>query len=349
MSSLARSDCCVLVLYTFKGAPLIQFNSGTAVPTCNLTIPVTGGEIWSKEDSSDKKVLKGNTYKLFLKSLLLSDVRGSANMTSASIPPPADKTNSGKICIDFRSSKDVLVVVESPEADTTYEMKNPHLLTRLQEYFLSNALRYEIADVKSMASEDGVIELIPNMFIFVTFQATVSSSDRTPVDGESSLTILMQTAGSDKKHGDIANIQAAWSNTWTKLGVAPIPKGHSASIIINNSFFLQSFITKSLKGLNMTNEQGLMTSEKDGGMKLTAMWPPGMVRANYDFRSETDPLIALRAGYILELTFHERTVDPNIGEKQFTLTLDQAVRRNYEFYCTQSSTRTVQRSQERLA
>ncbi|PSR70775.1 hypothetical protein PHLCEN_2v1823 [Hermanssonia centrifuga] len=266
------------------GPPLIQFQSTSTFPACSLKTQIASGSIWTSEindpkTKKNKKELDPNTYWITISNIHLSVLDGRADHvgdgSDTIIFPPNDKSDR-HIVVDIPITGEQLdVSVDYPDGyEPPYPMKREILVTALKEFLKreTNAIAYTLASINNHKPSSGTLDLVPQAFRFVTYNAG---------KGLSFLTIL-QTKGSSSP-GDTKDVQAKWVTKWSDSAkVPPVPSTQSASIIINNSFFFQSFIKPALRS-QATSISDVLINDDIGGLALQCKWPKQTRKPNdYD-------------------------------------------------------------------
>ncbi|PPQ95728.1 hypothetical protein CVT26_008371 [Gymnopilus dilepis] len=229
-------------------------------PTCSLTTAIVSGSIWTSElNTPDKKdneqQLKANTYSITISHINLSALDGDANYKGGgedTITFPSNVQSDRYIVVDIPTSgKQLYYAVDYPAGfNPPSAMKSDSLLTALKSFFKTNikSIAYTLAQINNHKPTNGVLDLVPQAFRFVTYDVDPKVSKL------SFLTLLIQT-----KSG----------------GVAPVPKTESASIIINNDFFFKVFIKPGLKQASSVTNQVVPSSDSLGGIRAQSLeqWP----------------------------------------------------------------------------
>ncbi|PSS18889.1 hypothetical protein PHLCEN_2v3204 [Hermanssonia centrifuga] len=264
--------------YQFNlGPPLIQFQSSSSNPTCSLKTPIASGSIWVSEiDDPDtkenEKQLNPDTYWITISNIHLSALDGNAEPAGTgddTITFPANDESDRYIVIDIpiTGENDLAVSVDYPyDYEPPTAMKQAFLETALKQFLKkkTNAFAYRLASINNYKPSSGTLDLVPQAFRFVTYHYAS--------DNSSFLTLLVQTKGSSSP-GDTKDVQAEWVTTWTnRAKVPPVPSTQSASIIINNSFFLQSFVRPALRS-QTTSMDDITITDDIGGIGLQCQWP----------------------------------------------------------------------------
>ncbi|KAG9308220.1 hypothetical protein JVU11DRAFT_12236 [Chiua virens] len=316
--------------YQFSlGSPCVQFESSPDSPTCSLTIAITTGKIWTvPRDGSTKEALdlEPNTYTISIRNINLGAITGIAQeMDDAKtfgisggnelVVLPDEDGYSAHIVFDFAASSMLCVSLDHvPNIVPPYALKQDQLLTALQESLIREirVIPYTLAVVNNAIPglPEGA-DLAPRSIHFTTIGA--------PSNGDSYLSIFIQTRSSERRKDDLL-LQSLWIDGWTKAGVMPIPKGHSSSIIVKDSFFATSIIIPALETHNATCVLMEKTSNVDDGICVKATWPK-LSRPDASWESHVR-LIALEE--TKNFWIHSVEYDPNIGGKSLQITLAQS-------------------------
>ncbi|PSS18882.1 hypothetical protein PHLCEN_2v3197 [Hermanssonia centrifuga] len=272
--------------YQFKlGPPLIQFQSTSSFPACSLKSQIVSGSIWSSEindpETKEKEEqLDPNTYWITISSIHLSALDGNADYVGGgdntiTFPPNDESDRYIVVDIPLTGENELAVSVDYPDGyEPPYAMKREALVTALKLFFKkeTNAFAYTLASINNHKPSSGTLDLVPQAFRFVTYKVS---------DELSFLSLLVQTKGSSSP-GDTKDVQAKWVMNWTNSAcVPPVPSNQSASIIINNSFFLQSFVKSALYS-QATSMTDITITGDVGGIGLQCKWP-GQTREKKDY------------------------------------------------------------------
>ena len=311
------------------GPPLIQFQKNSSFPTCSLETIIVSGSIWESElDDPDTKEneqeLAIDTYTITISNINLAALDGDANHVGGgddTITFPANDESDCFIVIDIPTSGEQLYFSVNYPDDFVppYAMRRESLVTALQYYFKKNidSLAYTLAQINNHKPTSGTLDLVPQAFRFVTYDVD---------DSLSFLTILVQTKGSSSP-GNTKDVQAEWISNWsTTAKVPPVPSDQSASIIINNSFFLQSFIKPGLSEATSVAEITIPSSNATGGIAAECQWPKKATEDKHYSKGYSGDFMT----WPLEYTWSELNVpsveyNPNNG-KLLTLTFGHSVR-----------------------
>ncbi|KAJ4478189.1 hypothetical protein J3R30DRAFT_2874429 [Lentinula aciculospora] len=315
--------------YFNLGPPLIQFEQTPAYPTCSLKTAIIAGSIWDSElDDSDtkenEKELDKDTYWITISNISLSALDGNADNVGGgdeTVTFPSNVESDCYIVVDIPTSSEQLSFsVDYPsDYEPPYAMKTTALSTALKDFFKTNVNRvaYTLAQINNYKPTTGVLDLVPQAFRFVTYG--VADSDI------SFLTLLIQTRTSSSP-GDIKDVQSEWITNWSNTAhVAPVPSDQSASIIINNSFFFQTFIKPGLTQASSVTEVTIPSADSVGGLTAQCIWPT-QTRGNRDYHN--DSISTNWEHWPLdyewnELHVPEVTYDPN-NSKPLTLTFSHS-------------------------
>ncbi len=263
--------------YQFNlGPPLIQFQSTASFPACSLRTQIVSGSIWSSEindpdTKENEEQLNSNTYWITISSIHLSALDGNADYVGGgddtiTFPPNGESDRYIVVDIPLADENELAVSVDYLDGyDPPYAMKREALVTALKLFFKkeTNAFAYTLASINNYKPSSGTLDLVPQAFRFVTYKVS---------DELSFLTLLVQTKGSSSP-GDTKDVQSEWVSNWTiDAKVPPVPSTQSASIIINNSFFLQSFVKPALRS-QTTSMTDITIIGNIGGIGLQCMWP----------------------------------------------------------------------------
>ncbi|PSS18890.1 hypothetical protein PHLCEN_2v3205 [Hermanssonia centrifuga] len=263
--------------YQFKlGPPLIQFQSPSSDPTCSLkTQIVSGSSIWtSKIDEpwmkEDEQQLDPNKYWITIYRIRLSVLDGHAEHVGDGDDtitfPPNDESDRYVVVDIPNTGEELFVFIDYPVGYLPpYAMRQNFLQTALKEFLQkqTRAFAYTLASINNYKPPSGTLDLVPQAFRFVTYNVSKDLSF---------LTLLVQTRGSSNP-GDTKDVQSEWVTTWSySAKVPPVPSTQSASIIINNSFFLQSFVKPALRS-QTTSMTDIAINGDIGGIGLQCKWP----------------------------------------------------------------------------
>ncbi|KAK7468325.1 hypothetical protein VKT23_002840 [Stygiomarasmius scandens] len=284
--------------YSFDlGPPLIQFQDTPNEPTCNLTMPIVSGRIWSV-DTADGKVhptteLQGGVYSITINKISLGTISGETEAGNIKhgndiVEFPLDKVSDEQIVINFPASGDLDFHVtypdSLPEKDIPWAMRENNLLVALRTYFPAtvNAIHYALAGINNQPPTSGVLDLIPRAFRIVTYKDT--SASQTNV--KSYLSVLIQTRGSTVE-GNTKELQSSWNAQWATANINPVPTGKSASIILDNAFFITSFITPNLKNSNqITDVVAEPLGADESGLRVKCTWNSSVKLPSKHFEDE---------------------------------------------------------------
>ncbi|KAJ3746985.1 hypothetical protein EV360DRAFT_89905 [Lentinula raphanica] len=272
------------------GPPLIQFQKTPSFPTCSLKTAIVSGSIWTSElndpdNKQGEKQLDADTYWITISNISLSALDGDDKNVGGgndTVTFPSNVESDRYIVVDIPTSGEQLnFSVDYPSGyEPPYAMKTENLLTALRDFFKSNVNRvaYTLAQINNYKPTTGVLDLVPQAFRFVTYD--VADSDL------SFLTLLIQTRGSSSP-GHIRDVQSEWITNWSNTArVAPVPSGQSASIIINDAFFFQSFIKPGLRQANSIAEITIPTSDSVGGLATQCHWS-SQTRGERNYRNHS--------------------------------------------------------------
>ncbi|KAJ3710492.1 hypothetical protein C8R42DRAFT_648802 [Lentinula raphanica] len=311
------------------GPPLIQFQKMPSFPTCSLKTAIVSGSIWTSDlndpdNKQGEKQLDADTYWITISNISLSALDGDDKNVGGgddTITFPSNVESDRYIVVDIPTSGEQLnFSIDYPSGyEPPYAMKTENLLTALKDFFKKNVDRvaYTLAQINNYKPTTGVLDLVPQAFRFVTYD--VSDSDL------SFLTLLIQTRGSSGP-GHIKDVQSEWITNWSNTArVAPVPSGQSASIIINNSFFLQSFIKPGLSQASSVAEITIPTSDSVGGLAAQCKWSSQTRdERNYRNGSISDDFMHWPLEYKwYKMKVPAVTYDPN-NSKPLTLTFSQS-------------------------
>ncbi|KAF5366540.1 hypothetical protein D9758_008962 [Tetrapyrgos nigripes] len=281
------------------GPPLIQFQDTPNEPTCDLTMPILSGRIW-RVDTADGKVhptteLKGGIYSIIIAKISLGTISGETEAGDIKhgndiVEFPLDKISDEQIVINFPASGtlDYRITYPSdmPGNDIPWAMHENNLLVALCTYFPATvkAIHYALAGINNQPPASGVVDLIPHTFRIVTYK----DNDTNPA--KSYLSVLIQTRGSTVR-GNTKQLQSSWNAQWVAANVNPVPVGKSASIIINNAFFVTSFITPTLKGSNqITDVVPEALKPDESGLQVKCTWNKSVKTDSKHFKDKiNDP------------------------------------------------------------
>ena len=301
------------------GPPLIQFQKTPTFPTCSLKTAITSGSIWSSDLDDpdtvlDEQKLDADTFWITISNISLTALDGDANNVGGgdnTVTFPSNVDSDRYIVVDIPTSSEQLYFSVDYPSDYTppYAMRTENLLTALRYFFKTNINRiaYTLAQINNYKPVNGVVDLVPQAFRFVTYD--VDDSDL------SFLTLLIQTR-SGSGPGNTKDVQAQWVNNWSNIaGVAPVPKNQSASIIINDAFFFKVFIKPGLSQAISVKEIPVLSTDSVGGIRAECTWS-AQTRESHFYRNgsvSTD-----WNNWPLEFTWSELTVpavdyDPNNG------------------------------------
>ncbi|KAK7045937.1 hypothetical protein VNI00_006932 [Paramarasmius palmivorus] len=263
------------------GPPLIQFQDTPNEPTCDLTMPIVSGRIWSVDTDTGKEhpttELEGGIYSITITKISLGTISGETEAGDIKhgndiVEFPLDKVSDEQIVINIPASGDLDYRItypdDMPEKDIPWAMRQENLLVALRTYFPGTvkAIHYALAGVSNEPPTSGVVDLIPHAFRIVTYKDSDGDS------AKSYLSVLIQTRGSTAE-GNTKQLQSSWNAEWAAANINPVPVGKSASIILNNGFFITSFITPTLKGSGqIIDVVPKALGSDDSGLQIECTW-----------------------------------------------------------------------------
>ncbi|KAF7790744.1 hypothetical protein EIP86_001701 [Pleurotus ostreatoroseus] len=293
------------------GPPRIKFVGEGIHPSCELYIPINGGQTKTSTQTLD---IYAGAYELRLMSLLMATMSGSTgDLTEGSkpfiFPPQGSETAS--VTIDMRASSDSEFAVQMNNVSSDESIQNKQVNAHLGDlekqtraYFVEpenvTSIQYKLASVDSTPPPDGYIALHPKSFRFAAYR---SETYPTTV-----LSLFIQT--SETATGIQADLQQHWTGQWVHdYNVAPISETHSASIIFNSTMMHNTVISPAFKAADI---------EADAPSFLTGK---GLV-----YKIRTNKTIDVEAYEEGLNHFDGVHVDLNDDEKTLRLTLGQNVR-----------------------
>lgn len=162
-------------------------------------------------------------------------------------------------------------------------MRQDSLLTALRNYFSEkvDAIHYALAGVNNRSPASGVVDMIPKAFRIVTYKDDNGAGTTATGLSKSYLSILIQTRGSNIL-GNTKQLQSTWNAEWAAAGVNPTPEGKSASIILNNAYFITSFVKPALLRDNQVTSLDVNPLSADHmGLQLKCQWRTLQIPSNH--------------------------------------------------------------------
>jgi hypothetical protein len=299
------------------GSPLIQFQSTGNSPSCSLQTKITNGKFWRVDNSGSGSIndIPANAYTISIGNIDLGLVTGSTDVTTGAndtVVFPDGDVNASHIVLDLPTSNNLVITVNHPSIPSPpIPMKDENLPAALKDFFTINisAIKYTLAIINN-APPPGTLDLAPRSFRFAAMQVS---------DTQSYLTVFIQTQSSGKR-GNTKDLQSHWTSNWSKAGVNPVPKDHSASIIINNSFFVSAFINPALAVHSAAGVPELIQNDLQG-IHINGTWPQS-TRGDLDYQHTGFPADE----DFRSLHMSSAHVDPNVGGAGLKITFSQSVR-----------------------
>ncbi|KAL6922480.1 hypothetical protein ACHAPO_011177 [Fusarium lateritium] len=286
----------------FLDAPLIRFHSGEGgEPSVELTMPVMSG--WRQQEDMQTGKPKGvqsemptNAFNIKLSGIRLGTVVGKYEEIKNTANQDATKlsiVNSKETCVfrqnlskpttdDFEVAWVVLDLATEGEKYTvtgeiTLSPNDPNykkakgLLNNVvgsaKDYFENgdkiDVLRYALATVKNKPQFDGAIsvDLTPVSFRLATFSASYTA--------QRALSLLIHTQ-SGRDAGEKADLQTKWKGQWVDNGIAPIPDGHTASLMFNPELTFKTMIEPGLERSKAWDVDDERLKDREGGLAFNA-------------------------------------------------------------------------------
>lgn len=216
------------------GSPSLQFIPGNS-GKCKLTMPIIGGTY--QADTDPEKPVPINTYQLIVLVPLVS-ISGSTGTVSRSsdiVTFSEDGDNDQHIILHFANEHETTYQVTSLNNQTLAEddYLKIYLVAKLNRWFTENvkAFDYVLTSINKNAPEGNVI-LKPKSFVFT------SAGD----DTNGVLSLYIQTEGSGNPPG---NQKPSFQPNGTQM--LPIPKSHTASIILSHDLVTKRFFKTQLE------------------------------------------------------------------------------------------------------
>ena len=258
-------------------------------------MPILSGKFWSV-DIEDGKVhpttnIKSGQYSITITQISLGMVNGETEDGHIKhgndiVEFPVKEVSDEQIFINFPASEFATYSIkypDVPQSEIPFAMRQDSLLTALRTYFSEkvNAIHYALAGVNNKPPASGVIDMIPKAFRIVTYKDDSGKSSTAAGAPKSYLSILIQTRGSDVL-GNTKQLQSTWNAEWAAAGVNPTPEGKSASIILNNAYFINSFVKPALLRDNqITSLDVNPLSADDMGLQLKCQWRTFKIPSNH--------------------------------------------------------------------
>ncbi|KAF7790743.1 hypothetical protein EIP86_001700 [Pleurotus ostreatoroseus] len=246
------------------GPPRIKFVGEGIHPSCELFIPVNGGQTKTSTQNLD---IYAGAYEIRLMSLLMATMSGSTGELTESGKPfifPPQGSDTAAVTIDLRASSDSEFAVRLDQVSQDESIQNKQVNAHLGDlekktraYFVDpenvTSIQYKLASVDSTPPPANYITLHPKSFRFAAYR---SETYPTTV-----LSLFIQT--SETPTGTQADLQQNWTGQWVHdYNVSPIPDTHSASIIFNSTMMHNTVISPAFKAANVDADAPLFNAGK---------------------------------------------------------------------------------------
>lgn len=246
------------------GPPRIKFVGEGIHPSCELYIPINGGQTKTSTQTLD---IYAGAYEIRLMSLLMATMSGSTGELTEGGKPfifPPQGSETAAVTIDLRASSDSEFAVQMNKVSEDESIQNKQVNAHLGDlekqtraYFVDpenvTSIQYKLASVDSTPPPDGYIALHPKSFLFAAYR---SETYPTTI-----LSLFIQT--SETATGIQADLQQHWTGQWVHdYNVAPVPETHSASIIFNSTMMHNTVISPAFKAADVDADAPLFEAGK---------------------------------------------------------------------------------------
>lgn len=229
------------------GVPTIKFNGSGNQPSCELTIPINGGEAVSPSQTSQ---IYASTYEIGLTGLDLATMSGSTGEITSSDKPfvfPPSGSDTAAVIVDMRPSPDSSFNVQlnrggGASTNAQVEAHLSDIESKLRAWFTNpdnvSSIQYQLASINPTPPPEGYVTLHPKSFRFAAYR-----SEKYPT---TILSLFIQT--SDTSNGTQTDLQQNWSGLWVHdYDVPPVPDTHTASVIFNNAMMHSDVVLPALR------------------------------------------------------------------------------------------------------